>query len=42
MRVTSLEAFKVLRKMGGLRHVIQDPVVWQREQRVDRPLPGRN
>ncbi len=38
---TPLEAFKTLRKMGGLRHVIPDPVVWQREQRADRPLPGR-
>ena len=39
---TPLEAFKELRKLGGLRHVIPDPVAWQREQRADRPLPGRD
>ena len=39
---TPLEAFKVLRAAGGLRHVIPDPVAWQREQRADRPLPGRD
>ncbi len=39
---TPLEALKELRKLGGLRHVIPDPVVWQREQRKERPLPGRN
>ena len=39
---TPLEAFKELRKLGGLRHLIPDPVAWQREQRVDRPLPGRD
>jgi hypothetical protein len=39
---TPLEAFKALRAMGGLRHVIPDPVAWQREQRMDRPLPGRD
>ena len=39
---TPLEAFKVLRAMGGLRHVIPDPVAWQREQRMDRSLPGRD
>jgi hypothetical protein len=38
---TPLEAFKALRAMGGLRHAIPDPVAWQREQRADRPLPGR-
>ena len=39
---TPLEAFKVLRAAGGLRHVIPDPVAWQREQRADRSLPGRD
>jgi hypothetical protein len=38
---TPLEAFKALRALGGLRHVIPDPVAWQREQRTDRSLPGR-
>ena len=36
---TPLEAFKILRKMGGLRHIIPDPVAWQREQRTDRCNP---
>ncbi len=39
---TPLEALKELRKLGGLRHVIPDPVAWQREQRQERPLPGRD
>jgi hypothetical protein len=39
---TPLDALKELRKLGGLRHVIPDPVAWQREQRKERPLPGRN
>jgi hypothetical protein len=39
---TPLQALKELRKLGGLRHVIPDPVAWQREQRKERPLPGRN
>jgi hypothetical protein len=39
---TPLEALKELRKLGGLRHVIPDPVAWQREQRKERPLPGRH
>jgi len=39
---TPLEALKELRKLGGLSHVIPDPVAWQREQRQERPLPGRN
>ncbi len=38
---TPLEALKELRKLGGLGHVIPDPVAWQREQRKERPLPGR-
>jgi hypothetical protein len=38
---TPLEALKELRKLGGLRHVIPDPVAWQREQREERPLPDR-
>jgi hypothetical protein len=39
---TPLEALKELRKLGGLSHVIPDPVAWQREQRMERPLPGRD
>lgn len=39
---TLLEAFEELRKVGGLDEIIPDPVAWQREQRVDRPLPGRD
>ena len=38
---TVLDALKELRKAGGLRDVIPDPVAWQRELRKDRPLPGR-
>ena len=37
-----LEAFKALRAMGGLQHVIPVPVAWQREQRKERDLPGRD
>ncbi|MFT3785190.1 MAG: hypothetical protein QM770_03370 [Tepidisphaeraceae bacterium] len=29
-----------IRAQGGITS-IEDPVAWQREQRVDRPLPGR-
>ena len=39
---TPLEALKELRKLGGLSRVIPDPVAWQREQRQERPLPGRD
>ena len=39
---TPLEALKELRKLGGLRHVIPDPVAWQHEQRKERTLPGRD
>ncbi len=39
---TPLAALKELRKLGGLRHVIPDPIAWQREQRKERPLPGRD
>ena len=39
---TPLEALKELRKLGGLRRLIPDPVAWQREQRKERPLPGRD
>ena len=35
------EALEALRALGGLRDVIPDPVSWQREQRKDRVLPGR-
>ena len=36
------EALAALRALGGLKDVIPDPVAWQREQREDRPLPGRD
>lgn len=36
------EALDGLRALGGLRDTIPDPVVWQRELRQDRPLPGRD
>jgi len=34
---------RILRKLARLpdRYPINDPVEWQREQRKDRPLPGR-
>ena len=35
------EALSALRGLGGLREAISDPASWQREQRRDRPLPGR-
>jgi hypothetical protein len=38
---TPLEALKELRKLGTFKE-IADPVTWQREQRRDRPLPGRD
>jgi len=37
---TPLEALKELRKLGAFRDVA-DPVEWQRAQRRDRALPGR-
>jgi hypothetical protein len=39
-RQTPLEALKELRKLGTFKGV--DPVGWQREQRRDRSLPGRD
>ncbi len=36
-----MAALSELRSLGGLSDVIPDPVEWQREQRLDRPLPGR-
>jgi len=36
------EALHKLRALGGLRDVIPDPLMWQREMRQDRPLPGRD
>ena len=38
---TLLEVLMAFEKQGGLRNVISDPVTWQREQRQDRPLLGR-
>jgi hypothetical protein len=40
-RRTPLEALKELRKLGTFKG-IDDPVAWQRAQRRDRPLPGRD
>ena len=40
----SNEALKHLRKIaenGGLKHIIPDPVAWQKEIRKDKPLLGR-
>jgi hypothetical protein len=37
-RVALIE--QAIAETGGLKS-IADPVQWQREQRVDRPLPGR-
>ena len=39
---TPLQALQELRKLGGLRHAIPDPVAWQKEQRQERELPGRD
>lgn len=39
---TPLQALKELRKLGGLRQVIPDPMAWQKEQREERQLPGRD
>jgi hypothetical protein len=36
------EALAGLRELGGLRDVIPDLMAWQREQREERPLPGRD
>ncbi len=35
------KAYEELRALGGLSDVIPDPVVWQRELRQDRVMPGR-
>lgn len=35
-----VEALEQLAAMGGIQS-IPDPVAWQKEQRKDRPLPGR-
>ena len=35
------ESLAALRALGGLKDVIVNPAEWQREQRMDRPLPGR-
>jgi len=37
---TPLDALKQLRKLDAFPE-ISDPVAWQREQRLDRSLPGR-
>lgn len=40
-RARALAALERLAARGGIRS-IPDPVAWQREQRKDRPLPGRD
>lgn len=35
-------ALRSLREQGGLKAVAPDPVAWQREQRADKVLPGRD
>jgi len=39
-RERALAALERIAARGGIRS-IPDPVAWQREQRKDRPLPGR-
>lgn len=39
---TVLDALRELRALGGMKDLIPDPMAWQREQRVDRPLPDRD
>lgn len=39
---TVLDALRELRALGGMKDLIPDPMAWQREQRIDRPLPGRD
>ena len=39
-RERAMAALRRLAARGGIRS-IPDPVAWQREQRKDRPLPGR-
>jgi len=34
-------AIDALRESGEIAKIIPDPVAWHREQRQDRPLPGR-
>lgn len=43
-RPTQEEALAALRKLRelGTFEEIADPVEWQRENRMDRPLPGRD
>jgi hypothetical protein len=36
----ALAAIEALSAQGGISS-ISDPVAWQKEQRTDRPLPGR-
>jgi len=35
-------ALDELRALGEVAKIIPDPVAWQRKQREDRPLPGRD
>jgi hypothetical protein len=34
-------ALRELRALGGLGSLIPDPTLWQRDERTDRTLPGR-
>lgn len=38
---TVLDALREMRALGGMRDLIPDPISWQREQRIERPLPDR-
>lgn len=35
------DLFREFARKGGLQDVIPDPMQWQREQREERALPGR-
>jgi hypothetical protein len=37
-----VEALEKLAAGGRIAELIPDPVEWQREERKDRPLPGRD
>jgi hypothetical protein len=37
-----IEALEKLATGGRIAELIPDPVAWQREERKDRPLPGRD
>jgi hypothetical protein len=41
-RKRMVEALEKLAAGGRIEDLIPDPVAWQREERKDRPLPGRD